>query len=87
MGHLQASEMATYAPDLTIALTWHLRSNHFPPVPLSMVPICEAAIDAANADEYDQRIDLPDGVSYRGDDTAPAWAVIEAYHLDDFLAE
>lgn len=69
------------------ALIWHLTSNHYPPVPLIMVPICLAAIDAANEDDWDCPIDLPDDVSYKGNDTAPAWAIIEAHHLDAFLSD
>jgi hypothetical protein len=71
--------------DLDTALTWHLQSNHYPPVPLSMLPACRAAIDALNDEDPDCMIDLPDGVSWRGEPQAPAWAVAEQHHLDAFV--
>lgn len=68
------------------ALSWHLTANHFPPVPTSMIPACLAAIDAANAEDWDEEIALPDGVTYRdGRSVAPAWAIVEQHHLDAFL--
>lgn len=67
------------------ALTWHLRSNHYPPLPLALVPVCVAAIDAAIAGDWDSEIQLPDGITWRGFDTAPPHAVIEAHHLEAFL--
>lgn len=67
------------------ALSWHLQSNHYPPVPLSMVPVCLAAIEAANEGDYDRLIDLPEGVLYRNNEQAPAWAIAEAHHLDSFI--
>ena len=30
-------------------------------------------------------IELPDGVTWRGETSAPAWSVIEAHHLQSFL--
>ena len=86
MGALQAQEMAGLA-SLEQGITWHLRSNHFPPVPVSMVPVCIAAIDAYNEGESAQFIELPDGVSWRGNTHAPAWAIIEQHHLDAWVAD
>ena len=81
MGHAQALEMATSGADIDIVLGWHLQSNHYPPVPLSMVAPCKAAIDAYWDDDSDREIDLPEPVLYKGKTTAPAWAIIEAHHL------
>ena len=51
----------------------HLTSNHYPPVPTTMVPTCIEAIDAVNdAGLWDLEIPLPEGVSWRGLTTAPA---------------
>ena len=86
MGRLQASEMARLT-DIDTALSWHLQSNHYPPVPLSMVGPCKRAIVAYRAEDYDRAIRLPKGVSYRGSKTAPASAIIEQHHLDAFLTE
>lgn len=84
MGHMQAQEMAALA-DLDTALVWHLRSNHFPPVPLSMLDTCKRAIELANEGEYDLLMSLPDGVTYRGQMQAPVWAIVEQHHLDAFI--
>lgn len=89
MGSLQAAAFAEAVGDgdisLESALSWHLRANHYPPVPETMVPVCIAAIDAANEGDWDRSIDLPEGVSYRDQTTAPARAIIEGHHLDSFL--
>ena len=84
MGSMQASEMARLT-DLDTALSWHLSSNHYPPVPASMVPVCKAALQAYEDEEYDREITLPKGVFYKGRPTAPAHAVFDAHHLESFL--
>ena len=84
MGSLQALEMARLT-DLDTGLRWHLQSNHYPPIPLSMVEPCKAAIDAYGDEDYRREIPLPDGVSYRGRPTAPASAIVTEHHLDAFI--
>jgi hypothetical protein len=68
--------------DLEMAITIQLRSNHYPPVPHSMVPICIEAIHAYNVGDAHKEIQLPEGVLWRGQDTAPAAAIIDSHHLD-----
>jgi len=63
-------------------LAWHLQGNHYPPVPLSMIQPCIDAIDAYWEDDFDREIPMPEGVSYKGFDVAPAWAIIEQHHLN-----
>lgn len=91
MGNLRAVEAADMVSDGTMtleqALSYHLTSNHYPPVPTSMIPICIEAINAFNEGDYDRLITLPEGVSYRGSDKAPSSAIVEAHHLDAFLNE
>lgn len=87
MGTLQAQDMSEHAPDLTTLLTWHLRHNHYPPVPLSMVPVCEQAMDAVLADEPDNLIELPENTLYRGRTEAPAWAIVDAHRLHSFIEQ
>jgi len=70
---------------LETALRWHLQSNHYPPLPLGLLPVCVAAIDAAIAGDWDNDIELPDGITWRGSSSAPVHAVIEAHHLEAFL--
>lgn len=85
MGHLQASEMARLT-DLDTALRWHLQHNHYPPVPLSMLPACKAAIVAYEDEDYQQAIELPKGVSWKGKPSAPASAIVTDHHLDAFIS-
>ena len=86
MGSLQAREMAELGADnLEQALAWHLQSNHFPPVPKMMVPICIEAIDAGNEGNWDGEIALPEGVGYKGRTVAPVWAIIEQHHLEPWI--
>jgi len=69
------------------AIGYHLQGNHYPPVPLSMVQPCVEAIDAAYEDDFNREIEMPEGVSYKGRTTAPAWAIIEQHHLSAWLPE
>lgn len=84
MGYASAFDMAGQT-DLNTALTWHLRSNLYPPVPLSMIEPCKEAIFSVLDNESSREIALPEGVSWRGKDTAPAWAVVEGHHLEAFV--
>lgn len=89
MGSNMATELADkdLFPNLTLedAIGMHLRGNHYPPVPLSMVPVCIEAIDAFNEGDASVMVKLPEGVSWRGQLEAPAYAIIEAHHLDAWL--
>jgi hypothetical protein len=89
MGSTQALGMAEAVEDglvgLETALDYHLRHNHYPPVPSSMIPVCIDAIDAINEDDHNRQVTLPDGVTYRDQPTAPAHAIAEAHHLQAFL--
>ena len=95
MGSNMATEMADGTLDeLGIHLSIeqqigiHLSANHYPPVPSSMILPCVQAIDAVNdAGLWDLPIKLPEGVSWRGSDLAPASAIIEAHHLEAWLIE
>jgi hypothetical protein len=82
-----AHDLADYdlGLDLSTAIGIHLSSNHYPPVPASMVTPCIEALEAYWEDETDREIKMPEGVSYKGLDTAPAWAIIEQHHLEAWL--
>ena len=71
--------------DRDMILSWHLRSNHYPPVPLSMLDTCKEAIDKANNGLWDEMVDLPKGITWRDNDYAPVREIIEQHHLDAFL--
>jgi hypothetical protein len=85
MGHNTALDLAEL--DLDRGIGYHLQANHYPPVPLSMVPICIEAIDAYWDDNIDKLITLPEGVLWRNQTEAPAHAIIQAHHLDAWIAE
>ena len=89
MGSNFANDLAL-ADNLTIEnqIAIHLSSNHYPPVPKTMVQPCVEAIDAVNdAGLWDLEIPLPEGVLYKDLTHAPAWAIIEAHHLNAWLIE
>ena len=95
MGSNLANEMASGVLDdlgihldLETQIGIHLSSNHYPPVPRSMVAPCIEAIDAVNdLGLWDLDIQLPEGVLWRGLTYAPANAIIEAHHLHAWLIE
>lgn len=95
MGSNMANEMASgVLEDMGIMLSIeqqigiHLSSNHYPPVPSTMIQPCINAIDAVNdLGLWDLPIKLPEGVSWKGSDMAPASAIIEAHHLDAWIIE
>lgn len=95
MGSNFATELAdgTLA-DLGISLTiedqigMHLRGNHYPPVPLSMVQPCIDAINSVNDNgDWNLEIELPAPITWRDKTSAPAHAIIEAHHLHAWLIE
>ena len=87
---------SNFAHDLALAdnleiesqIAIHLSANHYPPIPRSMVAPCVEAIDAVNdAGLWDLEIPRPEGITYKGLTTAPAWAIIEQHHLNAWLIE
>ena len=82
MGSTFATDLAGLDLDLSTAISIHLTSNHYPPVPTSMVEPCLDAIQAYWEDDLDREIPMPEGITYKGFNTAPAWAVIEQHHLE-----
>ena len=65
----------------------HLTSNFYPPVPVSMAQPCIEAIDACWDNDNDRSIPLPDGVFWRGQNTAPAHAIVEQHRLYPWIEE
>lgn len=74
--------------DIETQIGIHLKSNHYPPVPASMIAPCVEAIDAVNdAGLWDLHIVLPEGITWKGETSAPASAIIEAHHLHAWIIE
>ncbi len=88
MGYNTALDFAENL-DITLedAIGMHLQGNHYPPVPLSMVQPCIDAIDAYYEDDAMREIEMPEGITYKGRTTAPAYAIIEQHHLDAWLPQ
>ena len=86
MGNVMSRELASM-PRLSMEeqIAIMLRCNHYPPVPLSMVEPCIDAINACNAGVEDDAIALPDGVVWRGRVSAPAWVIVDSFHLGEWL--
>lgn len=84
MGNNLSADLATMDISRENSIAIQLRSNHYPPVPLSMVQPCIEAIDAVNDEDYNRLIPLPEGVSWRGQDSAPASAIVEGHHLEQW---
>jgi len=87
MGSLQAMDIAESDLDLESQIRYQLRSNHYPPVPESMIPVCIEAIDYANEGEWEEMITLPEGVSWKGEPCAPVHAIVEGHHLEFWISE
>ena len=89
MGSVTAIGLADTALDLETQLLYHLKGNHYPPVPSEMVAPCIEAIDAAYDEDYERIIDMPMvgdfQIRWRGLTQAPAWAIIEQHHLSWFI--
>jgi hypothetical protein len=87
VGALQATELADNF-SLEDGITIHLSSNHYPAIPIEMVPVCIDAIDAVNSEsDWDKLITLPYGISWKGLPQAPASAIIEQHHLEFWIIE
>lgn len=85
MGNLQSEDMARLtragAVDIDTALSWHLTSNHYPPVHPVFLPIAKEAIARANAGDWDSVLDLPNGKRLT------VATIVEELHLDFFLED
>lgn len=87
MGALQAIDLSENF-SLEEGIKLHLASNHYPAIPVEMVPTCIDAIDAVNSEsDWDKLITLPHGISWKGLTQAPASAIIEQHHLEFWIIE
>ena len=87
MGRMTADALTELTIPLHHQIELHLRNNFYPPIPLSMVQPCIDAIDAFYDEDSDKEIAMPKGISYKGSNVAPAWAIIEQHRLDSWLKE
>jgi hypothetical protein len=89
MGSVTAIGLADSVLDLETQILYHLKGNHYPPVPAEMVTPCIEAIDAYYDEDYDRMIDMPKvgdfQILYRGETQAPAHAIVDQHHLSWFI--
>jgi phage tail protein X len=87
MGSVYAEGLSEIGLSLEEQILVHLTSNHYPPVPKVMVEPCIEAIDNANSGEWEKEVPLPEGVLWKGQDTAPTDAMVEQHHLEFWIIE
>ena len=91
MGSITALGIKDEVLDLETQLLYHLKGNHYPPVPAEMVKPCIDAIDAYYDEDYDRMIDMPMvgdfQILYKGMTHAPARAIISQHHLEFWLPD
>jgi hypothetical protein len=89
MGSITAIGLSDTTLDLETQLLYHLKSNHYPPVPAEMVKPCIEAIDAFYDEDYQRMIEMPMAddfqILYKGMSHAPASAIVEQHHLQWFI--
>jgi hypothetical protein len=87
MGSNMAQELAGGLGDLSLhnQISIQLQNNHYPPVPSSMVIPCIDAITAVNDGERERLIELPAGVLWKNQTSAPAYAIVDGHHLDPWV--
>ena len=86
MGRIFADELAGTDLPLETQILYHLRGNFYPAIPSSMVTPCVESIDAILEDDIYREIDMPEGITYKGETTAPAYAIAEAHKLGSWLS-
>jgi len=91
MGSVTALGIKDTVLDLETQVLYHLKGNHYPPVPAEMVAPCIEAIDAYYDEDWDRMIDMPKvgdfQILYKGSKQAPAWAIVDQHHLSFWLPE
>jgi hypothetical protein len=89
MGSITALGIKDEVLDLETQLLYHLKGNHYPPVPAEMVKPCIEAIDAFYDEDYQRMIEMPMvgdfQILYRGMTHAPASAIVSQHHLEWFI--
>ena len=86
MGSLSAQDMVEHGGVTEATMGWHLQSNHYPPHRDCMIPLALQAVDAANEEDWDRELELPDEVeSFRGRSVIKVHEAVEAFHLHAFI--
>lgn len=84
MGYQTALGIAETNISLDQQVSWHFSSNCYPPIPQLMVPFAVKAIKLAIADDWDELIPCPEGVSWHGQTSLSVTSIIDALRLNAF---
>lgn len=88
MGRMYAEGITETELPLEQQLEWHLRGNHYPPVPREMITVCrDVVVHLNDGGDINQHFALPAGSTWRGEKSAPAWAISEGHHLAPWLVD
>lgn len=89
MGTLSAMAMTDEELGLSLEeqIGLHFKTNCYPPVPASMIPVSIEALDSVNEGHFFVEIPLPEGVLFRGGTTAPAWEIVDQHRLYAWVIE
>lgn len=85
MGKALAQDLAENVIDIHSSIAFHLSGNFYPPVPAIMVQPCVDAIYAAADEDWDLLIELPAGVTWKGETSAPVHAIVQQHHLEPWI--
>ena len=85
MGKALAQDLAENVIDIHSSIAFHLSGNFYPPVPATMVQPCVDAIYAAADEDWDLLIELPAGVTWKGETSAPVHAIVQQHHLEPWI--
>jgi hypothetical protein len=90
MGKLLAEELTDLGLELSEQLHYHFTANCYPPVPTYMIEPAIKAIEVVQRAQWgdaqrDQPIQLPEGVSWKGMTTAPAYAFVKEFRLESYI--
>jgi hypothetical protein len=86
MGTNFANELSNET-SLTLAnqISIHFSTNCYPPVPQFMVEVAVEAIHACNEQQPKLVLELPNGVTFRGDSSVLAYQVIDQLRLEAWV--
>jgi hypothetical protein len=85
MRHIHALEILNLIT-LEGDLRWHLQNNHYPPVPDVIIPMAVKAVILCRNDKFNETIVTFFEHQFYGW-SVPAYAVVEAYHLEPWVNE
>ena len=85
MGRNFATAMNESGLRLKSQISLHLSANHYPPVPQTMVQPCIDAINACKTNKPNTLVTLPAGVTWQDKNEAPAWAIVQGHHLQEWI--